>query len=97
VPPAEPFTRVPHVRLLVRAGCHLCEEARPLVARLAREAGAEVEELDVDDDDALFEAYSDLVPVVLVDGVEQGRWRLEPDRLRAALGLSHPGRRRSRR
>jgi hypothetical protein len=86
-PPIEPPVPARRVQLLVRAGCHLCEEARLLVAGVAREAGVGVEELDVDDDDALFRAYSDLVPVVLVDGVEQGHWRLDPARLRAALGL----------
>lgn len=80
-----PPTVPPRVRLVTRAGCHLCDDARPVVSALAREAGTGVLELDVDDDDALFERYSDLVPVVLVDGVEVSRWWVEPAALRAAL------------
>ncbi len=30
--------------------------------------------------------YGDFVPVVLVDGVPQGFWRIEPERLRRVLG-----------
>lgn len=86
-----PAPAIARVELLVRAGCHLCDEARAILAPIAEEAGAVVVERDVDDDDALFARYSDLVPVVLVDGVEQGYWRLDAARLRAALGL-RPGR-----
>lgn len=42
-------------------------------------------EVDVDADPALVQAYGELVPVVLVDGEQVGYWRIDPDRLRAAL------------
>lgn len=76
-----------HVQLLGRSGCHLCDVAKDVVLRVAAQAGAVVEEVDVDTRPDLRARYSDLVPVVLVDGVEHARWRVDEARLRAALGL----------
>lgn len=73
------------VELLSRVGCHLCDEARRLVERLAGEAGVPWTETDVDSDARLRAEYGDLVPVVLVDGKELGYWRIEESRLRRAL------------
>ena len=42
-------------------------------------------ERNVDDDPHLAQAYGELVPVVLVDGEQVGYYRIDPDRLRAAL------------
>ena len=74
------------VELLSRAGCHLCDDARRLVERLAGETGARWTETDVDADPALRAEFSDLVPVVRVDGKELGYWRIDEARLRRALG-----------
>ncbi len=73
------------VSLLTRAGCHLCEVARPVLVEICAEAGAELVEVDVDGDRQLRAEYGDRLPVFLVDGREHGYWRVEPDRLRAAL------------
>lgn len=73
------------VELLTRAGCHLCDEARQLVERIAAETGSPWDETDVDADPRLRAEYGDLVPVVLVDGKELGYWRIEESRLRRAL------------
>ena len=74
------------VVLYVRQGCHLCDDARPLVAGVAAEAGTGVDEVDIDAGGPdLVERYGELVPVVTVDGVQQGYWRIDADRLRRAL------------
>lgn len=74
------------VVLYVRQGCHLCDDARPLVAGVATEAGTRVDEVDIDAGGPdLVERYGELVPVVTVDGVQQGYWRIDADRLRRAL------------
>lgn len=77
-----------HVQLLGRSGCHLCDVARDVVLRVAAEAGAVVQEVDVDTRTDLRERYSDLVPVVLVNGVEHAHWRVDEARLRAALATA---------
>jgi len=71
--------------LLGRPGCHLCDEARDVVRAVAEQAGAGWAERSVDEDEALRTEYSDLVPVVLVDGAVHAYWRVDAERLRAAL------------
>lgn len=73
------------VTLLTRPGCHLCEDARVIVERVAAEEGAPVTVQNVDLDPQLASQYGDRVPVVLVDGKEHGYWRVEEPRLRRAL------------
>jgi glutaredoxin len=75
----------PRVVLVGRQGCHLCDEARDVVRRVAEDVGASWTEVDVDADDRLLRAYSDQVPVVLVDGRQHDFWRVDEQRLRAAL------------
>ena len=48
-----------------RSGCHLCEDAEPLVLRLAARLGAALEVQDIDADPALVSEYSARVPVVV--------------------------------
>ncbi|HEY3436104.1 MAG TPA: glutaredoxin family protein [Actinotalea sp.] len=77
------------VVLFVRAGCHLCTEARAVVEAVCTQAGAAWTEVDIDEDrrpGGLQERYGELVPVVVVDGIQQGYWRLDADRLRRSLG-----------
>jgi hypothetical protein len=50
---------------LTRSGCHLCEEAEPLVQRLAARAGALVDLRDIDADPILLKEYSNRVPVIV--------------------------------
>jgi hypothetical protein len=73
------------ITLLTREGCHLCDDAREIVRRVAAEVGSSWGETDVDGDPGLRAEYGDLVPVVLVDGKEHGYWRIEEPRLRRAL------------
>ncbi len=70
------------VVLYVRAGCHLCAEARELVRAVA---GPGVTEVDVDSDPELVRRYGEQVPVVAVDGRQVGFWRIDAGRLQAAL------------
>jgi glutaredoxin len=73
------------VTLITRAGCHLCTEAEGRLSELSAELGFELAVLDVDADRARANEYSERVPVILIDGVEHGYWRLEEARFRAAL------------
>ncbi len=88
-------TAQPRVTLVGRAGCHLCDEAREVVGRVAGEMGVGWVEVWVDDDEQLRRAYGEEVPVVLVDGVRHAYWTVDAERLREAL--SPRGERRRRR
>jgi len=74
-----------HITLLAKPGCHLCEDARAIIARVAAELGASWEEVDIDSSDELRERYWEMIPVTLVDGVQHDFWRVSEERLRAAL------------
>jgi glutaredoxin len=83
------------VVLYGRAGCHLCDEARKVVRVVTAEAGATWTEVDVDaaavrDGGALRREYGEQVPVVTVDGVPRGFWRIDANRLRKALAAPRP-------
>ena len=74
------------VVLYSRAGCHLCDDARAVVAAVAAEHGAAWAEVDVDaGGGTLADVYGELVPVVEVDGARAGYWQIDADRLRDAL------------
>jgi glutaredoxin len=73
------------VTVYTRVDCHLCEVAVTQVAAIAAQTGADWSVVDVDADPEDRAEYGDRVPVILVDGVEHGSIRVEPDRLRNAL------------
>jgi hypothetical protein len=73
--------------LYTRTGCHLCDAARAVVEKVCTAAQAGWREVDVDTDPALSERYGDYLPVVEVDGVQQGFWHLDEARLARALTL----------
>jgi Glutaredoxin-like domain (DUF836) len=75
----------PRVTLLTRPGCHLCAEARAIVARVAADLGVAWEERDISASADDLARYSDMIPVTLVDGVQHDFWRVSEERLRAAL------------
>ncbi len=78
-------TDPPRITLLGREGCHLCDDARVVVERVASETGTAWQERSVDEDPGLREQYGELVPVVLVGGVRHAYWRVDADLLRAAV------------
>jgi len=73
------------VTLIGKPDCHLCDDARAIVRAVVAECGAALEERSILDDRALHDAYWEQIPVVLVDGRLHGYWRIDADRLRAAL------------
>jgi hypothetical protein len=75
----------PHVVFYTKPGCHLCDEARAVVERVATDTGAGWRELSILDDEELRERYWELIPVVLVDGEQHDFYRVDETRLRAAL------------
>ena len=75
----------PRVTVITRVDCHLCEVAEAAVAQLAASESFTWTSVDVDADPDRQDRYGDRVPVILVDGREHGYWRVEPERLRAAV------------
>lgn len=77
--------REPRVVVLTRPGCHLCEEAKAVIATVCAETGISWAERDITGDAELTRRYTDEVPVTFVDGRQHDFWRVDPARLRAAL------------
>jgi len=78
------------LKLYGRAWCHLCEDLRAALEPIAAEFGVAIEWIDFDTDPALEALYDELVPVLVLDGVELCHYRLDEARVRGAL-LSAPG------
>lgn len=76
------------ITLLSRPGCHLCEEARAVIARVAGELGVRWTERDITASPQDLRDYGDMIPVTLIDGVQHDFWRVDERRLRKALGSS---------
>jgi glutaredoxin len=76
----------PHViTLLSRPGCHLCDNARAVIERVAGDLGVRWEERDITQSASDLAAYSEQIPVTFIDGVQHDFWWVSEDRLRAAL------------
>jgi len=73
------------VTLYTRPGCHLCDDARAVVARVCADLGETFAEVDITTDDDLQDRFGEEIPVTLVDGRQHDFWRVDETRLRTAL------------
>jgi glutaredoxin len=78
--------------LYSRAGCHLCDVAAEILVR----HGLQFDRVDIDSDAAMRARYDTCVPVVVIDGRERFRGRVDELLLRRLLEnrkrtLSPPG------
>ncbi len=69
------------ITLYGRAGCHLCDEARAVLDRVAEPYDV----VDIEADDELFKRYLERIPVVAVDGEEAFDFFVAEEALRARL------------
>ena len=84
------------IDLIGKSGCHLCDDARMVVRAVlgsfqaqhrgvARHIAVQFQEHDILVDEELAAKYSEEVPVLLINGKVHNYWRIDPDRLMAAL------------
>ena len=73
------------ITLLSRPGCHLCDEARTVIARVAADLGVPWEERDITQSERDLQDYWEMIPVTLINGVQHDFWHVSEQRLRAAL------------
>jgi glutaredoxin len=71
--------------LYSRPGCHLCEAMRAVAEPVARAAGIDFEELDVDADAAAAARYDLEIPVLCIDGEKAFAVAVTAAELRARL------------
>ena len=75
------------ITLLSRPGCHLCDDAREVIATVAADLGVAWEERDITASERDLRDYSDMIPVTLINGVQHDFWHVSEQRLRTALVL----------
>lgn len=75
----------PRVVLLGKPGCHLCDDAREVIARVCADLGVSWQERSILDDPELEQRHREEIPVTLVDGRQHSIWYVDEPRLRAAL------------
>ncbi len=75
----------PHIQLLTRRNCCLCDDAKRVIEVAAAQGLCSWESVDVDRDKALLVRYGLDVPVLLADGEEIFRHRVTAEALRATL------------
>ncbi|MCA9143091.1 MAG: glutaredoxin family protein [Planctomycetaceae bacterium] len=67
--------------LYTRQGCHLCDEAHDVLVK----HGLQPQPVDIDADPELVAKYTTCVPVVVIDGHERFRGRVNEVLLRRLL------------
>ena len=75
----------PRITLYARPGCHLCDDVREVISKVADDLGVTWEERDITLSEADQREYWDKIPVTFVDGVQHDFWRVSEQRLRRAL------------
>jgi glutaredoxin len=76
------------ITLYTKPGCHLCDVAREVIEIVCAEQDTDFVEINIWDDPADADRFAERIPVITVDGVEVAHFRIDPDRLRAALGAA---------
>jgi glutaredoxin len=69
------------VTLYSRPGCHLCDEARTILERMRESTPFEVDEINIEGDDALHARYLERIPVIAVDGEELSEYFVDEEAL----------------
>ena len=83
----EPYAeeREHQVVMYTKDGCHLCEEAYDVLMAVREDRSFVFEMVDITTDKALMDAYGELIPVILINGEERFRYRINEKRLRQEL------------
>ena len=71
--------------LYTRADCHLCDQMKAVIERVAASAPLALEEVDIDSDTSLQARYGHDIPVLVIDDAEVARHRVDERRLRELL------------
>ena len=73
------------VTLYSRPGCHLCEEAKAVIAPVLREFGAALHEVNIDEDAVLTERYGWDIPVIFIGKHKAAKHRVDLAQFRRQL------------
>ena len=74
-----------HLLVYSKPGCHLCEEAVRVLTQFQTQVPFTLEEINIEDDPALFAKYGEQIPVVLLNGEFLFEYAVDEDILRQKL------------
>lgn len=72
-------------------GCHLCDQARDVLAAVRADTPFELVEVDITGDETLEARYRELLPVVELEGGRSFSYFVPEGTFRRALGAQSPG------
>jgi glutaredoxin len=74
------------VTVIGREACHLCDDATDLIESVLTDfQNVSLEKRLVEESAEWLEFYTDKVPVILIEGVEHGYWRVNEEIFRGSL------------
>ena len=73
------------VAIYSRPGCHLCEEMKAIVERVAAVLPVTFEEIDISNDARLERLYGLEIPVLMVEGTKAAKYRVTEEELQKIL------------
>ena len=76
----------PKVTLYTRADCCLCEDAKRVLEAVRGLASFDLDEIDIDSNAELRQAYNDEVPVIAINGSKAFKYRVTEQELLKKLG-----------
>ena len=71
--------------LYSRPGCHLCDEMKAVINRVAQSNPLQLEEIDISGSRDLEERYGLEIPVLMVEGKKAAKYRIGEEELRRVL------------
>ena len=65
-----------HLTVYSRPGCHLCDQMKDLISRVAMSVPVTLEEIDISGDAELERLYGIEIPVLMADGKKVAKYRI---------------------
>jgi len=75
----------PNVTIFSKPGCCLCDKAKEIALRVQADIPFSLREIDITQDQTLFEKYRDTIPVIAIDGRDVFVSKVSELRLRKTL------------
>ena len=76
-----------NITIYSKKGCHLCEIAMQKLLKIQNEFPFSLTEIDIENDEKLFEKYKYLIPVIEIDGKEVFTYKIDENKLKELLRL----------
>ena len=74
-----------------RPGCHLCDEAKAVIQNAGCSDRFILEEVNIESDNELLRKYKYDIPVIMIEGIEAFRHRVDVESLRKILYADERG------